>query len=72
MEDLERILREQRECRDYIVQCRGSDTDGAWRGLEDWLLEELWLEFPEKFEHTTTARLQRAEQTVTGSELPLP
>ncbi len=61
MQEIERILHEQRICRDYIVDGKGPDTYGAWRGIEDWVLEELVLEFPEKFEHTVSARLQRAE-----------
>lgn len=39
-EALERCLREQRECRDYILQ-GGPDTRGAWQGLEDWVAEEI-------------------------------
>jgi hypothetical protein len=41
--ELARILAEQRECADYLLQNKGSDTDGAERGLGDWQAEEVWL-----------------------------
>jgi hypothetical protein len=40
---LARILAEQRECADYLLQNKGPDTDGAERGLGDWQAEEVWL-----------------------------
>ncbi len=43
MTPMERILEEQRTCRDYIIEGKGPDTDGAWRGLEDWVAEECLL-----------------------------
>ncbi len=43
MNAMERVLREQRECRDYILENKGDDTDGAWHGLEDWVKEELLM-----------------------------
>lgn len=41
--ELGRILAEQRECRDYIVENKGPDTEGAWRGMGDWLKEEILM-----------------------------
>lgn len=45
---LDQILSEQRRCRDYILSEVKDDTgysiggdDGAWRGLGDWVMEEV-------------------------------
>ncbi len=45
MTELDRILEEQRKCRDYIAS-DGPDQEGAWAGLADWVAEEieLWRE----------------------------
>lgn len=37
---LERCLREQRECQDYILR-GGPDSWLAWMGLADWVAEEI-------------------------------
>ena len=39
MNDIERCIREQRSCADY----RGPDIQGAWAGLMDWILEEVYI-----------------------------
>lgn len=51
MTDLARILAEQRACADYLGG-DGTDKEGAWLGLCDWLMEEaiLRLESPPKDE----------------------
>lgn len=40
MTDLDRILAEQRWCRDQIL-ARGDDPEGAWLGMSDWVTEEV-------------------------------
>ncbi len=40
MTELDRILEEQRSCRDYIAS-GGEDKAGAWAGLADWMWEEV-------------------------------
>lgn len=45
MDDIERCRREQAECCDYILQSKGTDTEGAWRGLGDWFGEEIFLSY---------------------------
>ena len=72
MTDLERCRHEQARCRDYILHQEGSDTDGAWRGLQDWLMEELLLEFPQQMAQNIASRLQREDRAGTDSEHPLP
>lgn len=39
MSPLEHAIAEQRKCADY----RGPDIAGAWRGLNDWLMEEVLI-----------------------------
>lgn len=39
--ELDRCLREQRECLDYIA-ANGHDH-GAWLGFNDWLAEEILI-----------------------------
>jgi len=48
MNEIERCRKEQIRCRDYIL--RGESVDpfnrdlfGAWQGLQDWLLEEIFI-----------------------------
>lgn len=50
MSDIARCLAEQRECRDYILEHRGDDTDGAWLGMSDWVTEEVLVR-AESFKH---------------------
>ncbi len=45
MSEIERCRREQAECRDYILQSKGTDIDGAYRGLGDWFGEEFFLSY---------------------------
>ena len=40
--DLARCLREQAEAAAYIAK-GGPDTRGAWMGLLDWLVEEMYV-----------------------------
>lgn len=40
--DLDRCLREQRECREYLAG-DGPDKAGALDGLYDWLAEEVLI-----------------------------
>lgn len=42
MSDLERVLMEQRECRDYLSG-DGPDRDGAMHGASDWVHEECLI-----------------------------
>ncbi len=71
MTELDRILEEQRRCRDYLMS-EGEDKAGAWQGLADWAAEEVLstsvVPLPANPIIMTTTALDQAIQDATAKE----